>query len=171
MHSKISAMVGNMLEIIFQKSFQYSCHIASWILKWLKMGSIEENFKFRNKKMTHRTKWGLYSWCSNFGICVSLPKLAFLNVLLKKTRFHDSKSSPLAKDLVSLNECKAINISELPDRMLICCLFWRNKLVMDNCYDIKRQVAWFWPLILTFTLASFSKSWRMSGIKHVVCTV
>jgi hypothetical protein len=46
------------------------------------------------------------------------PKLAFPNVL-KKMHFHSSKSSALAKDLVFLNECEAINISKLTDTMVI----------------------------------------------------
>jgi hypothetical protein len=59
-------------------------------------------------------------------------------VLCEKVHYYDTKSTLLAKGMVYLKECTALNISKLEDRMLGSPLFCVNKFIMDNFFNVRK---------------------------------
>jgi hypothetical protein len=100
-----------MLEIIFQKFFQYCHYIALNIFSDSKSDPFENIFSYGNtKKNSYGDKLGEYGGYSNTGICL-LVKNCYTKS--EKANYHEAISTCVAKDLVILGKCAAVNIPKL----------------------------------------------------------
>jgi hypothetical protein len=102
------------------------------------MKTFKRLFSFENTRKSHGTS----GECSDT-VIYFLPKIRFTeSAVWRETRCHDAEFISLAIDMVFLffDEFVGVNVRKLEVSRPVGPLFWRNKVVIRDSFDISKQI-------------------------------